>query len=199
MIQRHRERYFWALRRIRNVLRYCRQDYSDIRRAKAQAATRQAAQHAGEARSRTSCAAGLLQKSGCPYVRKGFHLPALEICVNRLKDVGLNKRLENLDALHRKLITATDRPANFHVQLLNVHVDFPPFQQLARPVASGKSKTPGIKIQDTRMLRLMEALLHAGREIAGWRTLQICKPSGERLLFLLRTTPSINSVTTYAI
>jgi len=32
---------------------------------------------------------------------------------------------------------------------------------------------PGIKIQDTRMLRLMEVLLHGGSQLAAWRTAQI--------------------------
>jgi hypothetical protein len=57
--------------------------------------------------------------------------------------------------------------------LLNVHVDFPLFQRLALPVSSGKSKIPGIKIQDTRMIRLMEVLLHGGPQLNGWRTVQI--------------------------
>ena len=97
----------------------------------------------------------------------------LEICVNRLKDLGLNKGLENLDALRQKLVVVTDRLAGFEARLLNVHVDFPLFQRLALPVSSGKSKIPGIKIQDTRMIRLMEVLLHGGSQLSGWRTLQI--------------------------
>jgi hypothetical protein len=97
----------------------------------------------------------------------------LEICVNRLKDLGLNKGLENLGALRNKLIAATDRLAGFQAELLDVHVDFPLFQRLALPVASGKSKIPGIKIHDTRMIRLMEVLLHGGPQLNGWRTIQI--------------------------
>ena len=97
----------------------------------------------------------------------------LEICVNRLKDLGLNKGLENLDALREKLMAVTDRLAGLEAELLNVHVDFPLFQRLALPISSGKSKIPGIKIQDTRMIRLMEVLLHAGPQLAGWRTIQI--------------------------
>ena len=97
----------------------------------------------------------------------------LEICVNRLRDLGLNKGLENLDALREKLVVVTDRLAGLEARLLNVHVDFPLFQRLALPVSLGKSKIPGIKIQDTRMIRLMEVLLHGGPQVAGWRTLQI--------------------------
>jgi hypothetical protein len=97
----------------------------------------------------------------------------VEICINQLKDLGLNKGLENLDALRKKLAAATDRLAGFQAELLDVHVDFPLFQRLARPVSSGKTKIPGIKIQDTRMMRLMEVLLHGGPQLGGWRTAQI--------------------------
>jgi len=104
---------------------------------------------------------------------KFFTFLRLEICVNRLKDLGLNKRLQNLDALRKKLVAVTDRLVDFEGELLNVHVDFPLFQRLALPVASGKSKIPGIKIHDTRMIRLMEVLLHGGSQLNGWRTVQI--------------------------
>ncbi len=67
----------------------------------------------------------------------------------------------------------TDRFAGFEAALLNVHVDFPLFQRLALPIPCGHGKIPGIKIQDTRMMRLMEVLLHGGSQIAGWRTAQI--------------------------
>ena len=97
----------------------------------------------------------------------------LAICGHRLQDLGLNKGLDHRDALPQKLVSATDRLANFHGQLLNLPVDFPFFQQLALPLASGKRKLPGIKLQDARRLRLMEVLLHGGPQLAGWRTPQI--------------------------
>jgi hypothetical protein len=99
----------------------------------------------------------------------------LEVCVNRLKDLGMNKGLENLNALRRKLVAVTDRMAGFEAEMLNVHVDFPLFQRLARPILSGRTKIPGIKIHDTRMMRLMEVLLHGGSQLGGWRTSQICE------------------------
>jgi hypothetical protein len=97
----------------------------------------------------------------------------LEVCVNRLKELGLNKGFENLNALRQKLMAVTDRLAGFEADLLNVHLDFPPFQRLALPIPVGRSKIPGIKIQDTRMMRLMEVLLHGGSQLGGWRTAQI--------------------------
>jgi DNA-binding HxlR family transcriptional regulator len=63
--------------------------------------------------------------------------------------------------------------AGFQADLLNVHVDFPLFQRLALPIVSGRSKLPGIKIHDTRIMHLLEVLLHGGPQLAGWRTGQI--------------------------
>jgi len=97
----------------------------------------------------------------------------VEICVNRLKDLGLNKGLEQLPALRQKLVVMTDRLAGFHADLLNVHVDCALFERLARPTTVGHSKIPGIKIQDTRMQHLMEVLLHGGPQLAGWQTTRI--------------------------
>jgi len=94
----------------------------------------------------------------------------VEICVNRLKDLGLKKGLDNLPALRETLIAVTDRLAGIEADLLNVHVDFPLFQRLALPTALGHTRIPGIKIHDTRMMRLLEVLLHGGPQLAGWRT-----------------------------
>jgi hypothetical protein len=97
----------------------------------------------------------------------------VEICVNRMKDLGLNKGLENLECLRQRLVAITDRFAGFEAQSMNVHVDFPLFQRMALPVMAGKTKIAGIKIHDTRMMRLMEVLLHGGTQLNGWRTADI--------------------------
>src|SRR5215467_13660721 len=97
----------------------------------------------------------------------------LEALSNNLKDFGLKKSLDNLEQVRRTLAAVTDRFAAFEAQALNVHVDFPLFQRLALPIPAGVRKIPGIKIHDTRMLRLMEVLLHAGTKVLGWRTTQL--------------------------
>jgi hypothetical protein len=97
----------------------------------------------------------------------------VEICVNRMKDLGLNKGLENLERLRQKLVAITDRFAGFEAQSLNVHVDFPLFQRMALPVAVGKTKIAGIKIHDTRMIRLMEVPLRGATQLNGWRSADI--------------------------
>ncbi|MGI8423408.1 MAG: hypothetical protein ACR2NO_04765 [Chloroflexota bacterium] len=109
---------------------------------------------------------------GRMYEKFGTFL-RIEVCVNRLKDLGLNKGLENLPALRQKLIAVTDRLTGVEADLLNVHVDFPVFERLVKPITVGSTKIPGIKIHDTRMVRLMEILLHGGSQLAGWRTAQM--------------------------
>ena len=97
----------------------------------------------------------------------------VEVCVNRMKDLGLKKGLENLECLRQKLAAITDRFAGFEAQFLNVHVDFPLFQRMALPVMAGKTKIAGIKVHDTRMMRLMEVLLHGATQLNGWRSADI--------------------------
>jgi hypothetical protein len=96
-----------------------------------------------------------------------------ELCSNNLADFGLKKGLQHLDAVRQKFLQITDRFAAFQAQTLNVHVDFPLLQRLALPVTLGTARFPGIKIHDTRMIRLMEVLLHGGTRLAGWRASQI--------------------------
>ena len=97
----------------------------------------------------------------------------LEALSNNLKDFGLKKSLDNLEAVREKLAAVTDRFAAFEAEALNVHVDFPLFQRMALPVVSGRTRVPGIKIHDTRMIRLMEVLLHSGTKLGGWRMAEI--------------------------
>ena len=44
---------------------------------------------------------------------------------------------------------------------------------MALPVMVGKTKIAGIKVHDTRMMRLMEVLLHGGTQLNGWRSADI--------------------------
>ena len=69
----------------------------------------------------------------------------------------------------------TDRFAAFQAECLNVHVDFPLLQRLALPIRIGSVRYPGIKIHDTRIIRLLEVLLHGGNTVGGWTAKQIHK------------------------
>src|SRR5215469_1206264 len=96
-----------------------------------------------------------------------------ELCSNNLRDFGLRKGLDHLDAVREKFQAITDRFANFQAQCLNVHVDFPLLQRIALPITIGSVRYPGIKIHDTRMIRLMEVLLHGGNTVGGWTAKQV--------------------------
>jgi hypothetical protein len=75
--------------------------------------------------------------------------------------------------LRQKLILIADRFAGFEAQSLNVHVDFSLLRRIALTVMAGKTKIAGIKIHDSRMIRLMEVLLHAGTQLNGWRSADV--------------------------
>jgi hypothetical protein len=96
-----------------------------------------------------------------------------ELCSNNLSDFGLKKGLDHLDAVRQKFQVITDRFAGCQAQWLNVHVDFPLLQRLALPITIGSVRYPGIKIHETRIIRLLEVLLHGGSNVSGWTAQQI--------------------------
>jgi len=96
-----------------------------------------------------------------------------ELCSNNLRDFGLRKGLDHLDAVRKKFQAITDRFAGFQAQWLNVHVDFPLLQRIALPITIGSVRYPGIKIHDSRLIRLLEVLLHSGSNLGGWTAKQI--------------------------
>ena len=97
----------------------------------------------------------------------------LEVLSNDLRDFRLKKSLQHLDAVRHTLSRVADRFAAFEAEALNVQVDFPLFQRLALPILSTNNRIPGIQVHHTRMIRLMQVLLHAGPTLTGWRTAQI--------------------------
>ena len=96
-----------------------------------------------------------------------------ELCSNNLSNFGLKKGLDHLQAVREKFQLITDRFAGCQAQWLNVHVDFPLLQRIALPVAIGSVRYPGIKIHETRIIRLLEVLLHGGSNVSGWTSKQI--------------------------
>lgn len=96
-----------------------------------------------------------------------------ELCSNNLRDFGLRKGLDHLEAVRKKFQTITDRFAGFQAQCLNVHVDFPLLQRIALPITIGSVRYPGIKLQDTRIIRLLEVLLHGSNTVGACTAKQI--------------------------
>jgi hypothetical protein len=96
-----------------------------------------------------------------------------ELCSNNLSDFGLKKSLDNLGEVRERFQTITSRFASYQAQWLNVHVDFPLLQRIALPITKGSVRYPGIKIHETRIIRLMDVLLHGGTQVGGWTAKQI--------------------------
>lgn len=94
----------------------------------------------------------------------------IETCSNNLADFHLKKALDHLPEIGKTLRAVNDRFAEVQTSAFNVHFDFPLFQRLALAVTICNSRIPGIKIQDTRMIRLMEILLHTSNQIQGFST-----------------------------
>jgi len=92
----------------------------------------------------------------------------LEVCSNNLPDLRLKKSLENLSKVREASRGIIDRFAGLQAHALNAHFDFPLLQSLALPITCVNTRIAGIKIHDTRMIRLMETLMHAGTCMAGW-------------------------------
>jgi hypothetical protein len=46
-------------------------------------------------------------------------------------------------------------------------------QRIALPITIGSVRYPGIKIHETRIIRLLEVLLHGGSNVSGWTSKQI--------------------------
>ena len=96
-----------------------------------------------------------------------------ELVSNNLTDFGLRKGLDHLDAVRTTFRAITDRFAGYPAEWLNVHVDFPLLQRLARPFNVGAVRYPGLKIHEPRIVRLFEVLLHGGPQVGGWTARQI--------------------------
>jgi len=96
-----------------------------------------------------------------------------ELTSNNLRDFKLKKGLAHLGAVRAKFLEVLDRFAGQQAENLNVHEDFALLRRIALPVIRGSVRTPGIRIQDARVIRLLEVLLHAGTAIGGWSSGQL--------------------------
>lgn len=99
----------------------------------------------------------------------------MEVCCNNLPDLRIKKSLEHLDEVRETSKVILDRFAEVQSRSLNAHFDFPLLQRLALPITYGNTRIAGIKIQDTRMIRLMETIMHGGICLNGWSSAFIHK------------------------
>jgi hypothetical protein len=104
---------------------------------------------------------------------KGDRLLRTETCVNNTYDLGVGRRLENLPMLHERMRATNARYLEAQAELLASTVDGGALASLARPVMVGTRRVPGLKLEDDRVIRLLEALLHPGTFVADWTTREV--------------------------
>jgi len=104
---------------------------------------------------------------------KGSTFLRHEVTSNNLRDFKLHKGLAHLLQARQRFQEILDRFARHQAENLNVHEEFTFLRRLALPVQQGTVRIPGIRIQDLRMRRLLEVLLHAGAALGGWSTREI--------------------------
>ena len=110
------------------------------------------------------------QTSFVKQYEKGDRLLRTEACVNDTYHLGVGRRLENLPALKEHMQTTTDRYLAQQAEMLDSTVDTGALAKLAKPVAIGARRIPGIKLHDERVIRLLDTLLYAGGLLGHWTT-----------------------------
>ena len=106
---------------------------------------------------------------------KGDRLLRTEVCLNDPKHLNVGRRLQNLPALEDKLQTTTDRYLEQQAELLDSTIDTGALAKLAKPVQRARRRVPGIKLNDDRVLRLLDTLLYSGSLLGDWTTRDLLK------------------------
>ena len=91
-----------------------------------------------------------------------------ETCVNDPYHLDVGRRLENLPKLVTRMADTNQRFLDAQAELLACTVDQGELTRLAQPVQVGKRRVPGLRLQDDRVIRLLDVLLHPGSFVADW-------------------------------
>ena len=91
----------------------------------------------------------------------------IETCSNNLKDFRQKKSLEFLPEVAEKLHAVNDRFADAQAENLNVEIDYPLLEELAQPCRLESQRMAGIRLENDRIIRLLEVLMHSSSHIGG--------------------------------
>jgi hypothetical protein len=104
---------------------------------------------------------------------KGDRLLRTETCLNDTHDIGVGRHLDNLPRLKERMLATNLRYLETQAELLASTVDGGELAALADPVHVGQRRVPGLKLEDDRVIRLLEALLHPGTFVADWTSREV--------------------------
>jgi hypothetical protein len=91
-----------------------------------------------------------------------------ETCINDSYHLNVGRRLENLPTLVTRMADTNQRFLDAQAELLACTVDQGELARLAQPVQVGQRRVPGLRLQDDRVIRLLDVLLHPGGFVADW-------------------------------
>ena len=92
----------------------------------------------------------------------------IETCSNNLKDFRQKKSLELLPEVADKLHAVNDRFADAQAENLNVEIDYPLLEELAQPCRLKSQRMAGIRLENDRIIRLLEVLMHSAAHLGGF-------------------------------
>jgi hypothetical protein len=108
------------------------------------------------------------QTSFVKQYEKAETLLRTETCINNTYHLNVGRRLENLPKLVTRMADTNQRFLDAQAELLACTVDQGELAHLAQPIQLGKRRVPGLRLQDDRVLRLLDVLLHPGSFVADW-------------------------------
>jgi len=108
------------------------------------------------------------QTSFVKQYEKAETLLRTETCINDPYHLNVGRRLDNLPKLVERMAETNQRFLDAQSELLASTVDQGELARLAQPIQVGKRRVPGLRLQDDRVIRLLDVLLHPGSFVADW-------------------------------
>jgi len=113
------------------------------------------------------------QTSFVKQYEKGNRLLRTETCLNDTHHLGIGRSLEHLPELQERMLASNTRYLDAQAELLASTVDAGELAALTLPRLVGKRRVPGLKLEDDRVIRLLEALLQPGTFVADWTSREV--------------------------
>jgi hypothetical protein len=113
------------------------------------------------------------QTSFVKQYEKAETLLRTETCINDPYHLHVGRRLDNLPTLVDRMAQTNQRYLDAQAGLLASTVDQGELARLAQPIHVGRRRIPGLRLEDDRVIRLLEALLHPGTFVADWTSREV--------------------------
>ena len=113
------------------------------------------------------------QPSFVKQYEKSGRLLRTETCLNDTHHLGIGRSLEHLPELHARMLQTNTRYLDAQAELLASTVEAGDLAALAQPQQVGKRRVPGLKLEDDRVIRLLEVLLQPGTFVADWASREV--------------------------